>query len=305
MHTEERWPVGELVSLRVEAPELSENSSEPQITVQAKVTRHTADGVGLKFVLPDGLEKEIWAALLTSTILLEGQKDALYTMKLLRAVLFLSRLCNAEAREAIMLLGGELDQHRTSRALEIAHLAEDLLESDPDVDKLRADPQLIKNILKHGSWSDGLTKQMWAGLLATSCTPNGKDDSNQAFADLVINISNTQCRIFLAACRKAKELGMAAEDSAPPLVTFTPKQMVRLSGMVDLGRNGTDVSRLFNAGILARNFDFTLWSPSENFDVTPTPLGMELYRRCMGDHIQLDTPTDGTIVSPSWAKQGA
>jgi hypothetical protein len=302
--TEERWPVGELVSLSVEVERLSENPSEPQITVQAKVMRHTGDGVGLRFVLPEGLDPEIWAALLTSAILLEGPKDALYTLKVLRAVLFVSRLCHAEGREAIMLLGGELDQHRTSKAIEITHRAEDLLDAEPDTDKMRADPKLIKSILKDGSWSDGLTEQMWAGLLASSCTASGKDDSNKAFAGLVVNISNTQCRIFLSACRKARELGAGTGKSDAGRVTCTPKQMVRLSGMVDVGRIGTDVSRLFNAGVLEKNFDFTSYIPTESFDVTPTPLGMELYQRCKGDSIQLDTPVVGAIAAPSWAKAG-
>jgi len=300
--TEERWPLGELIPLTVEVERLSEDRSEPQITVQARVARYAPDGIGLEFVLPEGLDPNIWTALLTGAIVLEGPKDALYRLKVLRTVLFLSRLCHAEAREAILLLGGELDQQRTARALEIAHRAEELLESEPDADKMRADPQLIKNILRHGSWSDGLTEQLWAGLLATSCTADGKDESNQAFSDMVVNISNTQCRIFISACKKAMELKTGTEDSAATRVTFTPKQMVRLSGMVDVGRIGTDVAYLFNAGILEKNFDFTSYIPAESFDITPTPLGLELYTRCKGDSIRLDTAPAVSQGAPSLPK---
>jgi hypothetical protein len=286
--TEERWPIGELVPLTVEVEGLSEDQSEPQISVQARVARHAKDGVGLSFVLPEGLDPKLWEALLTGAVVLTGPKDTLYTLRVLRTVLFLSRLCHTEAREAIMLLGAELDQHRTAKAMEIAQRAEELLDSEPDGDKMRADPLLVKNILKHGSWSDGLTTPMWAGLLATSCTSDGKDQSNQKFADLVANISNTQARIFISACKKALELKAGTENSPTARVVFTPKQMVRLSGMVDVGRIGADVSYLFKAGIIEKNFDFTSYIPAENFDITPSHLGLELCARCKGNCINLD-----------------
>jgi hypothetical protein len=289
IQTEERWPIGELIPLIVEVERLSEDHAEPQITVEARVARHANDGVGLRFVLPEGLDPNLWEALLTGAVVLEGPKDALYTLKVLRTVLFLSRICHADARESILMLGGELDQHRTLKAMEIAQRAEVLLDSDPNVDKLRAQPQLIKNILRHGSWSAGLTSQLWAGLLATSCTLDGKDESNNAFVDVVVNITNTQCRIFIAACSKAVELRQETGRGSTGRVIFLPKQMVRLSGMVDVGRIGTDVAYLFKAGVLEKNFDFTTYLPTESFDVTPTRIGLELYERCKGSSIQLDS----------------
>jgi hypothetical protein len=98
------------------------------------------------------------------------------------------------------------------------------------------------------------------------------------------------------------ELKTGTEDSAATRVTFTPKQMVRLSGMVDVGRIGTDVAYLFNAGILEKNFDFTSYIPAESFDITPTPLGLELYKRCKGDSIRLDTAPAVSQGAPSLPK---
>jgi len=70
--------LGELIPLTVEVERLSEDRSEPQITVQARVARYAPDGIGLEFVLPEGLDPNIWTALLTGAIVLEGPKDALY-----------------------------------------------------------------------------------------------------------------------------------------------------------------------------------------------------------------------------------
>jgi hypothetical protein len=296
VQTEERWPVEELVSLTIEAERLAEGKdrAEPRINVDARVARHAEDGVGLRFVLPEGIDPNLWKALLTGAMVLEGKKDALYTFRVLRTVLFLTRICHADARDNILMLGGELDQHRTTRAMEIACRAEELLELEPNADKLRADPELVRSILRFGSWADGLTEQLWAGLLATTCSVDGKDKSNSRFVDMMASVTNTQCRILLVGCSKGMKLKEQGGESADARAVFSPEQMVRLSGMVDVGRIGSDVAYMFNAGLLEKNFDFTSYLPAESFDITPTALGLELYERCKGSRIELDTAPPGS-----------
>ena len=115
--TEERWPVGDLIPLTIEVEGLAEDHSEPRIEMQARVARHTADGIGLSFVLPQGLDPNLWDVLLRNAVVLTGPKEILHTLRVLRTILFLCRLCHGEAHEAILLLGGELDKQRTENAM--------------------------------------------------------------------------------------------------------------------------------------------------------------------------------------------
>ena len=302
--TEERWPVGELIPLTIEVEGLAEDHSEPRIPVQARVARHTADGIGLSFVLPAGLDENLWDVLLRNAVVLTSPKEILHTLRVLRTILFLCRLCHGEAHEAILLLGGELDKQRTENAMEIAHVAEELLASEPDSDRMRAHPPLVASILKHGSWADDFTRHLWAGLLVTSCTLEGTDESNSAYVELLINLTRHQSLIFVGACIRALKLMAGSEYPPPTRIVLSPDEMIRLTEMYDISRIATDVAYLFNSGLVDKVFDFTSYVPMDNFDITPSRLGFELYERCKGDCISpdllLDTPEGAHHLPPPY-----
>jgi hypothetical protein len=284
--TEERWPVGELIPLTVEVEGLAEDHSEPRIAVQARVARLIDDGVGLSFVLPEGLDPNLWEVLLRNAVILTEPKEILHTLRVLRTILFLCRLCHGEAHEAILLLGGELDKQRSENAMEIAFIAEKLLASEPDSEKMRAHPPLVASILKHGSWADDFTRQLWAGLLVTSCTIEGTDESNQEYLELLINLTRHQSLIFIGACVRALEIMAGTEYPPSTRIVLSPEEMIRLTDMYDISRIATDVAYLFNSGIIDKVFDFTSYMPMDNFDITPSRLGLELYKRCKGNRIR-------------------
>jgi len=283
--TEERWPLGELISLTLQRQGSPENCSEFQIPVQARVCRHGEDGIGLSFVLPPGLDARLWGVLVRNAVILTDPKSVLLTFRTLRTILFLNRLCQAAADESIMLLGGELDESRTECALDIALRAEKLLASNPDAGRMRALPQLVASILKNGSWAnDDVTKQLWAGLLASSCTVEGTDESSSAFVDLLIHITPSQSRIFVTACNKAMEFISGHEGLPLARIILTTEEMFRLTDVNDVSRIAIDIAYLFHAGLIEKNFDFTSYLPTESFDLTPARLGLDLYEHCKGDY---------------------
>lgn len=290
--TDERWPVGDLVRLTIQVERVSEDPSEPQIAVQARVVRHIEDGIGLSFVLQEGLDPNLWDVLLRNAVLLEDPKDILNTIRMLRNILFLCRLCHSEAHPAILLLGGELDEHRTKKALNITHCAELLLASESHPERMRAHPPLVESILKHGAWADDFTEQLWAGLLATSCTVDGKDESNAPFVELLVNVTYHQSRILVAGCIRALDLMSRSEYNSSTRIILTPEQMIRLTGMHDISRIATDMAYLFNSELIEKQFDFTSYIPMDTFDITPTRLGLKLYERCKAYRMKTDSSLD-------------
>lgn len=289
--TEERWPVDELIPLTIELESLPENCEEQRIAVQTRVARYGEDGIGLSFVLPAGLDPDLWEVLVEHAVLLTDPKVLSYTLKLLRTALFLCRLCHEEANKALQLLGGELDKPRTEIAMEIALGAEKLLASEPNADKMRAHPQIVANILKFGSWAlDDLTRQLWMGLFATSCHVNAIDESSQFFIDLLVNVTAAQGLILVIACKKAVELMTEAGDVSSVRVIYTPEEMIRLTGIYDPIKIGVEISYLFNAGLIEKVYDFTSYIPKEKLDITPSRLGLELYECCKAHRIQPHLP---------------
>jgi hypothetical protein len=284
LHTEERWPLGEVIPVIIEVEGWLEKGAQQQIAVQTLVVRTGEDGVGLSFVLPVGLDPDLWEVLVTNSAVLTDPKDLAYTLKMMRTALFLYRLCHAGANEAIMLLGGELDEPRTESAMEIALSAEKLLASETDAGKMRAHPEIVAKVIKFGSWvRDDLTKQLWIGLLATCCHVDAIDESGSVFVDLLVNIAPAQSLILVTACKKVMDLMADSDDLPSTRIIYTPEEMTRLTGMYDPARIAVETAYLFNSGLIEKVFDFTSYLPTEGFDITPSRLGLELYKRCKGE----------------------
>ena len=207
----------------------------------------------------------------------------------LRTFLFLCRLCQSEAEEAIVLLGGVLDSDRTETLVKIALAAENLLASEPDADRMRAHPKLVANILREGSWTpDDLIRQLWTGLLVSSCSVDAPDDSNQVFVDLLIQVTPVQARILSHACERAIGSAPGAGNLPSGSIVLNAEEMIELTGVHDLTRNATDVAYLFNLGLIQKVFNFTSYLPAESFDITPTSLGLELYKHCHGSREKIE-----------------
>lgn len=279
--TGERWAPGELISFELRGEGLGEIDPELHLDVEAKVVRHGEDGVGLSFVLPEGLEPELWASLLRYLFVAAEAKDVLVAFRMLRAVLFVGRLCRSASQEAIAVLGDELNAARAARALEIALRAEELLGFDANARGKLAHPRLVARILREGSWStDDLALELWSGLLAASCGAKGADDSNDAYVGLLSCLSPEQVRIMVAGCTRAIERMQGDTKASLPPILVTPTEMTQITGVHDLARNAMDMVQLFDSGLLEKQATISSYLPVESFCITPSALGLELFRHC-------------------------
>lgn len=287
--TEKRLSTGELITLTLEEEGKQENSSELQVCVHARVARQGEDGIGLSFVLPPGLDTDLWGVLVRNIVVLNDQRQIAEMFRTLRTVLFLCRICQSGAEEAILLLGGQLDSDRTESLVKIALSAESMLTSEPDADRMRANPKLVANILKEGSWCrDEVVMPLWAGLLASSCSAGAPDDSNQVLVKLLINMLPNHAKIFIDGCERALKSAPGGEKSPDASIVLSTKEMIILTGEYDLTKNSHDVAHLFYLGLIQKQFNFTSYRDIESFDITPTNLGLELFKHCHGDRGKIE-----------------
>lgn len=278
--TEKRFSTGEVVHLTLQAQGAGVDHSELEITVEARVARLGQDGIGLTFVLPAGLDTNLWSVLVRNTVFLTQASEIAHMFRTLRTILFLCRLCQSGAEEAILLLGGHLDPARAECLFEIALGAEKLLATLHNGDKMRADPKLVAHILRESSWAHtSLQKQLWIGLFVNSCAVEGWDDSNMALADMLINITPAQAVIFVEGCTRSLESMRDTDITPPHRIVLSPREIAELTHMFDLTRIATDVAYLYNLGVLDRLYDFTSYVETENFDITPNSAGIDLFRR--------------------------
>lgn len=282
LETTERWPIGDVVSLTLQKEAAGASDSELQIDVQARVASHGKDGVGLGFILPPGLNAGLWEHLVETADAPSESEDSQFIFRMVRAILFLYRLCPSRASEPIHVITGELDEFRTRSMLVIALAADKMLSATPEADGMCADPRIVASILTDGSWEhDDLTQQLWAGLLVSSCSLDGNDQSNKAFVELLVQVTTNQAHILVEACYRAIRQTAGEEAKIKPVI-ITPEEMIRVTGVYDLYRSATDVAYLHSYGLIENLFDFSTYGVKSSFDVTPTRLGMQLFKACRG-----------------------
>lgn len=281
--TEKRLRTNELITLILREESKLADSSELQFSVHARVVRQGEDGVGLSFVLPPGLDTGLWGVLVRNIITLTKPEEIAHMFRTLRVILFMCRLCQSEAEEAIALLGGQLHEDRVESLVKIALAAEKMLALEPDFERRRAHPKLVVNILREGSWApDELTIQLWTGLFVSSCVADEPDDSNQVFVDLLTHVAPGPARIFTYGCEQALSSARGAENSPPSPVVITPEELAAISGVSEVARNAASVTHLFNLGLVQKLPNFSSYSPIESFNIAPTSLAVELYKHCQG-----------------------
>src|SRR3712207_2050808 len=88
---------------------------------------------------------------------------------------FLGRICLPAAEEFGLLLRDKVSGWRAKNTAAIAAAAKSMVEDCDASTNKQAHPRIVGKVIEHGSWEDDESVQMmWAGLLASSCTADGK-----------------------------------------------------------------------------------------------------------------------------------
>src|SRR2546425_1560401 len=114
---------------------------------------------------------------------------------------FLSRICLPAAEELGLLLQDKVRTWRAKNATAVVVEAQARYEKYQAGHNARAHPRLVSLVVEHSSWTDDRTlQQMWGGLLASSCSPDGSDESNLIFVNLLSQLTGLEVRVLSYAC---------------------------------------------------------------------------------------------------------
>ena len=120
---------------------------------------------------------------------------------------FLSRICLPAAEEFGILLRDKVSNWRAKNAIKIIEKSQLLLNEKLSKVVLQAHPRIIYGALESGSWAeDDYMQNLWAGLLASSCTEDGKDESNLIFINILAQLTSGQVALVKYACDHATKI---------------------------------------------------------------------------------------------------
>ena len=193
---------------------------------------------------------------------------------------FLSRICLPAAEEFGLLLRDKVSSWRTNNAVKIANSAQKLLEQRVCSVALHAHPRIVYSALEQGSWvEEEYVQKMWGGLLASSCTESGKDESNLIFLNLLANLTSSQAKLIGYICQNSvKEVTVAGWLVCNEDYTLGIEKLKEIMGVVDIHHLDRELDHLRSVELIIGGFD----QQHQDADVTPTSLCLQLYCRCQG-----------------------
>lgn len=281
--TKERWPVDEVVSMTMQRKGPIELLAERRITAHARVVRCDDDGVGFSFIVPKDSNAAQWKALLDSLVQESMPKDMDSLVRLAEALVFMSRICPDGAIDVSQLLREGFSSHKVGNAANIALDAQALLKLNPNLGEVRLPPPLLVRIIQQAtSTEEDWLQQLWAGLLVSSCSVDGKDESNLRFVDLFGQLTPVPIKLFtIVSAVSSKFINESGSITARPLVCKIDDITTAT------GARGTqierEIERLASVGLIEKkSANAPSLAPSGDVVITASLLGLELFARCNG-----------------------
>jgi hypothetical protein len=283
LRTNGRWEPGTRVSLILQRSGPLEANLQQRVEFETGAVRAGGDGVGLTFVLPEGTDLQLWESPERKGVY-EAQPDGMMReLRMARALAFLRRICPPAGEEVKEMLHKSLSSVRVSNIVEIAFKTERLLAHEPNASMMVAHPDLTVRILEHGSWVDvEWIQELWAGLLATSCTFEGQDESNLVFINLLSRMAPLPTQILTAACAKATQAMSESGSVSPYLLAFSAEEMAKITRSNNLTKIYRSITELSELGLLEKGPRLSSQVEPETAKAKPTHLGLQMYARCNG-----------------------
>jgi len=195
---------------------------------------------------------------------------------------FLGRICLPAAEEFGLLLRDKVSAWRTKNAVSVTQKAQALFEKLPHPEKRHAHPRIVGAVVENSSWcDDDAIQSMWAGLLATSCTDDGVDQSNLVFINTLSQLTTSEVKILNYACEAAKKDKSAGgwinveEELVVPLA-----KLMEISDQLDVHRLDLELDHLRELGLLWPIAGFRM--DSTDALLSPSAFGLQLYVRGQG-----------------------
>lgn len=147
---------------------------------------------------------------------------------------------------------------------------------------LHAPPRLIGSILEHGSWEDDERVQdMWAGLMASSCSKDGKSQDNLIFINLLSSMTAAEAKLVAFACKNVKKMRTSTGLLIAEGRSFTTDELMIGAEISDLLVLDIAIDHLCQLGMFSLGSTLSIDGLSPH-QLNPSSISLHFYARCMG-----------------------
>lgn len=195
---------------------------------------------------------------------------------------FLEKICMPAAEEFGLLMKDRIAGWRQSNLGSIVINSKSKMSGLSVPDEFKADPRVVHKIVEEGSWvDDSAVQDMWGGLLASSCTETGDDDSNLLFVNHLSQLTKLQAKIIRLACERADKFESGGLIMSYQFILPTD-HFSRLVDEPDIQRLDRECDDLRSRGLFVQTVGGFHSQNVELVNLTPSPLALHMYVRCQG-----------------------
>ena len=196
---------------------------------------------------------------------------------------FLELVFKPGLEEIGFLIKDEVRLWRLNNIIKTLEKAQGKMEFDGKDLNLMANARVGLNIMEGCSEVDNDELQdLWAGLFASSCTPDGKDDSNMNFVDLLRRMSTVEAKIINYACNNCKKTLHPNELITANHINVSIEDLIKIAETDDIYRLDREMDHMRSIELLiSSDFGGGGFEASDSLDadITPSPLALNLYYR--------------------------
>lgn len=200
---------------------------------------------------------------------------------------FLELVFKPGLEELGYMMKDEVRYWRLNNILSMLNNAKGKLNFDGKELNLTANARVGLNIMEGCSEVDNEELQdLWAGLFVSSCTPDGKDDSNMNFVDLLRRMSSVEAKIIDYACKNSTKFLYPNKLIMSDGLTVSFETLVEIAGTKDIYRLDSELDHMRSIELLVAGDSlvggaggFTASDIDLEANITPSPLALNLYYR--------------------------
>ena len=200
---------------------------------------------------------------------------------------FLELVCKPGLEELGFFMKDEVRYWRLCNILRVLEKAKGKMDFDGKELNLTANARVGLSIMQECSKVDKEELQnLWAGLFVSSCTPDGKDDSNMNFVDLLRRMSSVEAKILDYACNNCMKLLYPNKLITAEQIIVPFEVLVRITGTDDIYRLDSELDHMRSIELLYTGDSFLGdgggFNASDNLleaNITPSPLALNLFYR--------------------------
>lgn len=197
---------------------------------------------------------------------------------------FLEAVCKPGAEELGFLLRDQVRRWRLNNILRMLDKAKGKLGFDGLDLNLCANARVGLSIMEGSSEvDDDELQELWAGLFVSSCTPDGRDDSNMNFVDLLRRMSSVEARILDYACSNCKKVIYPNRLILADEFSISFEELSKITSTDDIYRLDSELDHmrslelLMSGDTLVPGGGFQAGDEDLVANITPSSLGLSLF----------------------------